>query len=268
MARARNIKPKFFQNDELGELSPLARLLFIGMWTIADFKGCLEYRVKRMKTQILPYDDCNIEELVSALDKSGFIAIYSVLGRTYIKIIKFEEHQNPHKNEKDAGSDTPDISEKDNGINQLKQDGKNRDKDGCNLAESLFPLPDPLLPILSPAEVLAEQFEIVWKAYPKRSGASKSDALKAWKARVKEGAAPHEILAGVGRYAEYVTAKGTEEQFIKQAATFFGPGKYYAADWAIRPGAAAPAGRASKSTAAMGSNAGDFGDPFASGGRQ
>ena len=76
MARARNIKPSFFSNDELSELEPLARVLFIGMWTIADFKGCFEYKPKRLKVQILPYDECDIEQLVSDLDKSGFISIY------------------------------------------------------------------------------------------------------------------------------------------------------------------------------------------------
>lgn len=145
MARARNIKPKFFQNDELGELNPLARLLFIGLWTVADFKGCLEYRPKRLKTQILPYDECSIEELASALDKSGFITIYSVLGQQYIKILKFKEHQNPHKNEKEGGSDCPDIDKKDNEISQLKEDGTTPDKNGTARADSLFPLPDSLL---------------------------------------------------------------------------------------------------------------------------
>ena len=30
---ARNIKPAFFDNDELAENDPLGRLLFIGLWT-------------------------------------------------------------------------------------------------------------------------------------------------------------------------------------------------------------------------------------------
>ena len=109
MARARNIKPAFFQNEELAELSPLCRLAFIGMWTIADFKGCIELRPKRLKIQLLPYDNCNFEEIVSALEKSRFISTYSVQGQTYLKIINFEKHQTPHKNEKEAGSGIPDL---------------------------------------------------------------------------------------------------------------------------------------------------------------
>ena len=54
MARARNIKPAFFQNEDLAELQPIARLAFIAMWTVADYKGCMEYRPKRLKVQLLP----------------------------------------------------------------------------------------------------------------------------------------------------------------------------------------------------------------------
>ena len=110
MARARNIKPAFFQNEELGDLSPITRLAFIGLWTIADFKGCIEWRPKRIKIQILPYDECNLDEIGTALDKSGLIRYYSVQDKTYLKIINFEKHQNPHKNERDSGSAIPDIN--------------------------------------------------------------------------------------------------------------------------------------------------------------
>jgi|SRR6516164_437573 len=144
MARARNIKPAFFENESLGELSALTRLFFIGMWTLADFKGCLEYRPKRLKIQLLPYDDCNIDVLVKSLEDSGFIQIYSVQGQQYIKVVNFQKHQNPHKNERESGSDIPDVSEKDNEINELSQDGNTPDKNGTARADSLNLIPDSL----------------------------------------------------------------------------------------------------------------------------
>ena len=160
MARARNIKPAFFTNDELSELPPLARLLFIGLWTIADYKGCFEYKPKRLKVQLLPYDDCEIEQLVSALDKSRFISIYSVQGQTYGKVLNFNKHQNPHKNEKEKGSDIPDIELRDDvdGINSIQNNDlenieNNRDKNGTahdqnetDPADSLNLIPDSLNP--------------------------------------------------------------------------------------------------------------------------
>jgi len=154
MARSRNIKPSFFQNEQLGELEPIERIAFIGLWTISDFKGCVELRPKRLKIQLLPYDDCDFEKIVINLDKSGLIRNYSVQGKRYIKIINFEKHQNPHKNERDAGSEIPDISEADGIVPQpienigieinLDKSGLIRNKDGTDPADSLFPLPDSL----------------------------------------------------------------------------------------------------------------------------
>lgn len=151
MARARNIKPSFFTNDDLGEINPLARLLFIGMWTIADYKGCFEYKPKRLKVQILPYDNCDIEQLVNDLEKSGFISIYSVRGRKYIKAINFTKHQNPHKNEREGGSEIPDIDQQEvlfeeNTLhsNDLQNIEINREQDGSDRADSLNLIPDSL----------------------------------------------------------------------------------------------------------------------------
>lgn len=146
MARARNIKPAFFQNEELSELSPITRLAFIGMWTISDFKGCIEFRPKRLKVQLMPYDDCDFEEIAINLDKSGLISIYSVAGQRYIKIINFVKHQNPHKNERDAGSDIPDIEPKDNVHAVIEGIQIIPDKDGTDRAESLLLIPSSLIP--------------------------------------------------------------------------------------------------------------------------
>lgn len=98
MARTRNIKPGFFTNEYLSELSPLARLLFIGLWCYADREGRLEDRPKRLKVDILPYDDCDIDELLNALANSPdkFILRYEVDGKRYIQIANFLKHQNPH----------------------------------------------------------------------------------------------------------------------------------------------------------------------------
>ena len=111
MPRARNIKYNFFVNDEIGELDPLARLLFIGLWTIADFNGNIEWRPKKIKTLLLPYDDCDITKLTINLDQSGFVRIYSNGEKIYLNITKFRVHQTPHKNEIAKGSDIPEYTE-------------------------------------------------------------------------------------------------------------------------------------------------------------
>lgn len=105
MARARNIKPEFFKNRYLGKLSPYARLLFEGLWLLADREGRLEDEPEEIKLDTLPYDDVDVDELLNELThpsdpKRQFIIRYEVGGERFIQIVNFKAHQNPHPKEK------------------------------------------------------------------------------------------------------------------------------------------------------------------------
>ena len=106
MARSRNIKPSFFSNEDLVELPFEARLLFIGLWTLADREGRLENRAKKIKMSLFPADEINVSEQLLNISKLGFIALYNCDGTNVIQIINFSKHQKPHGLEKD--SDLPD----------------------------------------------------------------------------------------------------------------------------------------------------------------
>ena len=93
MGRTRSIRPGFFLNEKLAEVSPLGRLLFAGLWTIADRRGRLEDRPRRIKAELLPYDDCDVDNLLNELSTGGFIHRYIVNGERYIEIVNFEKHQ-------------------------------------------------------------------------------------------------------------------------------------------------------------------------------
>lgn len=161
MARARNIKPGLFDNDLLAENDPLGRLLFIGLWTLADYQGNIEWRSKRIKKQLLAYDDCDIEDLAINLDKTGFIRFYSAKGVLFVNIVNFLKHQNPHKNERAKGSETPGYCEKGRQLVDLNTLTINHDKNGAspdenetNPADPLFLIPDS--PILIPDPINPE----------------------------------------------------------------------------------------------------------------
>ena len=104
MARTRYIKPGFFTNEDLAALEPLERLLFAGLWTIADKEGRLEDRPLRIKAEVLPYDNADVDAMLSRLDNGydPFIRRYQVDGRKYIQIVKWHENQSPHHTEKDS----------------------------------------------------------------------------------------------------------------------------------------------------------------------
>jgi hypothetical protein len=164
VARARNIKPAFFVNDDLSDCKPLARLLFIGLWTIADWEGRLKDRPRQIKAQILPYDKCDAESLLINLEQSGFIQRYTVQGQPVIQVTNFSKHQNPHKNEREKASvfgtyDQRDVQheEKQTVSSESSKIEINLDKDGTTRADSLLPLTDSLLPKNQDRHVMKEK---------------------------------------------------------------------------------------------------------------
>lgn len=108
MARARNIKPGFFVNDELVELPFETRLLFAGLWTIADREGRLEDRPKKIKMAIFPADYVDVNESLQQLHDAGLIVRYVVEDKGYIEVLKFVQHQNPHLKEAASVIPAPD----------------------------------------------------------------------------------------------------------------------------------------------------------------
>ena len=99
MPRARNVKPGFFKNELLAECDPLTRLLFVGIWCVADREGRLELRPRRLKAELMPYDEINVEDSVADLVDRGFLHVYEAEGVEYLQVINWGKHQNPHHKE-------------------------------------------------------------------------------------------------------------------------------------------------------------------------
>ncbi len=118
MARARNIKPGLYKNEDLAECSIWARYLFPGLWCLADREGRQEDRPKRIKAELLPFDTQDVEPLLRELaekkDGEGvpFIVRYRIDGVGYIQISKFSKHQTPHYTEKPSVIKPPPLQEK------------------------------------------------------------------------------------------------------------------------------------------------------------
>lgn len=122
MARARNIKPGFFANEELVELPFEYRLLFIGLWTLADREGRLEDRPKRIRMAIFPADNVDVDKGLTALAAAGFVERYEAEGYgPCILIPNFLKHQNPHHKEPPSTIPPPDSTSSDKRAARGKQ---------------------------------------------------------------------------------------------------------------------------------------------------
>ena len=216
MARSRNIKPGFFANDLLAEINPLGRLLFLGLWTMADREGRLEDRPKRIKAELLPYDDCDINALLTVLHASGFIVRYEVAGERFIQIAKFTKHQNPHMREPASTIPAPCEHSASTVQEPEKPESAQEQNHGGTEPARLFPLSPSLIPDSSERDCAsgdaldrdqaeaeagkpkpirtAERFDEFWAEYPVKKG--RAEAESKWRARSLDAIADR-IIADV-----------------------------------------------------------------------
>lgn len=221
--RARNLKPGFFKNEVLAECEPLTRILFEGLWCMADREGRLECRPKRIKAEILPYDNCDIIKLLEELYQKSFIIIYRYDNQNYLEIPTFTEHQNCHIKEAESTILAP------------------YENESCTVAVGplssfLFPLTESPLPPTHPERknvrvnqtCIDESFEKFWTIYPKKK--SKGKAEKAWVkikpseqllatiiAKIEQAKTSEDWTKDNGKYiphpATWLNAKGWEDEY-------------------------------------------------------
>lgn len=191
--RARNLKPGFFKNEELAECEPLARILFSGLWCMADREGRLEFRPKRIKAEILPYDNCNVDKLLKQLSDKKFISIYSVNNEYYIEILNFRKHQNCHIKEAESTIPAP--------CEHGASTGQEQDEHGSRPAESLLlnpesPLPFTESPILNPEKAAKPQipFAEIVNYLNEKTGKNFDPAAKETRSHIKARWGPKRTL--------------------------------------------------------------------------
>ena len=63
MARKRMIDPKFWSDDKMMALTPMHRLLFIGIWNFSDDSGIHKNNDTMLKAEIFPCDPITIDEV-------------------------------------------------------------------------------------------------------------------------------------------------------------------------------------------------------------
>lgn len=92
--RKRIIDPLLWLNGEISKISDKAKLLYIGLWTIADDYGVLENDPLKIRAQIFPYNhNLKIERYLGELLKIDKITPYEVEGKKYLFIKNFLKYQ-------------------------------------------------------------------------------------------------------------------------------------------------------------------------------
>lgn len=112
MARARTLKPEFFDDEALARVSHTARLTFAGLWTLADRRGRLEDRALRIRARLFPYEpEIDLEPVLDELAARQLIVRYAAEVQVnghglvvvpLIQVRSFEKHQHVHPRESDS----------------------------------------------------------------------------------------------------------------------------------------------------------------------
>jgi len=93
VAKIRGVKPDLWTDEDFVELSPLARLLWLGMWNYACDNGHLADKSKQIKMRVLPTDDVNCAELLREIAAQGLIE----RADGWITIPNLTRHQKPDR---------------------------------------------------------------------------------------------------------------------------------------------------------------------------
>jgi hypothetical protein len=96
MARARTIKPHFLRSRSMRAVSPMARLIFIELWLVADDAGRLVV-THVLPNRLYPGDAEAAASLVPGwlgeLEREHCIERYTVDGTDYLRIVNWRRHQ-------------------------------------------------------------------------------------------------------------------------------------------------------------------------------
>ncbi len=211
------IKPEFFDDPDVGELSPDAALFFIGLWTQADREGRLVDDVRRLKARIFPYRTVNVDALITELHGKDMVRRYQDDDGCYLWVTKFTKHQRPHP--KEPPSLIPPWTQE-----AVERNGATR-KETAGTPESGFLILDSGIRNPPPAgDERDEQFTRFWAVYPAKKG--KKAAWQEWRKLRPSDELAEQIIAAVQvqvRWPDWLRDGG---QYIPNPSTWLHQGRW------------------------------------------
>lgn len=95
MSRIRSVHPGLFTDEAFASRSPLAMVLFIGLWTECDDNGVFEWKPVTLKMKLLPVHAADCAELLDELSGAGMVRRYEIDGRQLGAVRNFCRYQRP-----------------------------------------------------------------------------------------------------------------------------------------------------------------------------
>ena len=142
MARNRMIKPEFWEDEKVGELSFGARLLFIGSLNYADDEGYIRWNPEYINSSIFIYDNLSknkIKSFMKELENLKIVEVFETKNKFFIaKIKNFKKHQkisHPQPTKFDVDFETETESEVLKNQQEIKNNSVNNSVNNSALKE-------------------------------------------------------------------------------------------------------------------------------------
>lgn len=94
--RIRTLKPECWHDERIGSITREARLLWVGIITLADDEGRFRALPQAILGHVFPYDEDASRRLgrwMTELEQAGLIVLYEREGIRYGLLPKWSEHQ-------------------------------------------------------------------------------------------------------------------------------------------------------------------------------
>ncbi len=244
---SRIVREGLLDSDPVGSVSLEAEALFVRLILLADDFGRYDGRVsvicRRAFVNRRSIDESMCAGMLDELLRAGLIKGYVVDGKPYILIPNFNQRSRAKKSKFPAP--TTDNNQEFN--NELVRHAADKcptsdrrartesESESESESKKETTLNHPKQPDGSTA-TYPEEFEVLWRRYPKRVGGNpKKAALAAWRAARRRH--PQQVIAdGLDRYIAFLTAtKKLGTEYVQQASTFFGPSDRFLEEWAAPP---------------------------------
>lgn len=96
MARIRTVKPEFWTSEQIMEITPLARLAFIALWTFSDDNGVHPASYKTLRAEAFAGDEITadvVAELVAEMLRERLLGEFESSGKRYWYVTGWAKHQ-------------------------------------------------------------------------------------------------------------------------------------------------------------------------------
>ena len=180
-------------------------LLFGEIYSMLNVTGSFFMSNKEMAKRIRAKSERTVQNCLDELEEYGYIKRELVRDKKTGKVKGREKITSPYCNRFMGGE-----TECTGGVKQNAPGGETE----CTIIEQYNKSSNNNV-----QKQLEEDFEKLWKLYPKKSG--KPKAFSAYKRAIKKGVTNKEIQTGIVKYLTQIKVQGTTKEYIKNGSTWF-----------------------------------------------